>query len=498
MSKSLFAKLIAVLVISALALGACTPAATEAPAPVEPTAAAVVEEVEPTEVPPTEAPAVEEPAAPTATTAPEPTEVPVEKSIYDDVDPTGATVVFWHQHTGSREEALQEIVSDFNATNEWGITVVAENQGSYGDIFTKMLPLLNTPDAPQLVVAYQNQAATYQLGDALADMNPMVNSAKYGLSAEEQADFFPGFWGQDVFPNFGNARLGFPPNRSMEVMYYNMDWLKELGFDAPPQTPEQFKEMACAAAATPFSKATSEGSMGYQLSLDASRFAAWTFAFGGDVFDYEAGQYDYSNDASIAAMTFLQDLFKEGCATLVTENYGDQTDFGAGKLLFTVGSSSGLPFYRSAVEEGANFEWSVGPIPYTTSEPVMNIYGASVSIPKSTPEQELAAWLFVKYYTSTDIQAKWATVSQYFPVRASVAEGLTELFEADPAYKTAFDMLKYSKYEPPAPGYDFVRDMVEEAMAAIVSEPYADVKTTLDQVEADGNANLEEQLAQMK
>ncbi len=59
-------------------------------------------------------------------------------------------------------------------------------------------------------------------------------------------------------------------------------------------------------------------------------------------------------------------------------------------------------------------------------------------------------------------------------------------------------MLKYSKYEPPAPGYDFVRDMVEEAMAAIVSEPYADVKTTLDQVEADGNANLEEQLAQMK
>ena len=54
-------------------------------------------------------------------------------------------------------------------------------------------------------------------------------------------------------------------------------------------------------------------------------------------------------------MEFMQDLFANGCATLVTEQYGDQTNFGAGRTLFTVSSSSGLPFYRSAVEAGANF-----------------------------------------------------------------------------------------------------------------------------------------------
>ena len=94
-------------------------------------------------------------------------------------------------------------------------------------------------------------------------------------------------------------RLGFPPNRSMEVLYYNEDWLAELGYDGPPTTPEEFKEMACAAAAQPFSGATAEGSMGYQLSIDASRFASFTFAHGGDVFDYDAGQYNY--DSSLAA-----------------------------------------------------------------------------------------------------------------------------------------------------------------------------------------------------
>jgi multiple sugar transport system substrate-binding protein/sn-glycerol 3-phosphate transport system substrate-binding protein len=412
------------------------------------------------------------------------------------VDPSKQTVTFWHQHSKERETALLEIVDQFNKTNEYGITVKAEYQGSYTDIFNKMLAILNTADVPDLVVAYQNQAATYQLADALLDMNSLVDSPKWGLTAEEKADFFPGFFKQDVFPNFKNGRYGFPPNRSMEVSYYNSDWLKELGYDAPPATPEQFKEMACKAAQTPFSKATAEGSMGYELSVDASRFASWTFAFGGDVFDYEASQFTLNSDAAVQSMAFLQDLFKNKCASIVTENYGDQTDFGAGKLLFSIGSSSGIPFYRQAAADGAKFAWSLAALPHTGADPAMNVYGASVSMPKTTPERELATWLFVKYYTSADVQAKWATVSQYFPVRESVAKGMADYFAKDDAYKTAFDLLKYSKFEPPVPGYDFVRTEIGKAMAAIADG--ADVKTTLDDLNKKANDILAEQMAEVK
>lgn len=499
MSKKIVNSLIAIVVMAAMLLSACTPAATtEAPA-AQPTEAEVPA-AEPTEA---EAPAAEptEAEAPAAepTEAVEPTEpAPVADGPYEAVDPSGQEVLFWHNHTGGRQEALEEIVQDFNSTNEWGITVIQENQGSYSDIFNKMLPLLGTPDVPGVVVAYQNQAATYQLSGGLVDMNPLVNSAKWGLPADEQADFFPGFFAQDVFPNFDNARLGFPPNRSMEVLYYNMEWLTELGYDAPPATPEEFKEMACKASQQPFSKATAEGPIGYELSIDASRFASWSFAFGGDVFNSETGEYTYNNEGAVQAMTFLQDLFKEGCATIVAEDYGDQTDFGAGKLLFAVGSSSGLPFYQTAVDEGAQFEWSVGAIPHTTADPQMNVYGASVSIPKNSPEQELAAWLFLKYYTSPETQARWAQASEYFPVRASVAEGLQDYFESRPSYKTAFEMLQYSRFEPPTPGYDFVREMVNTAMATIVADPYPEVQPILDQLTADANENLQDQLSQMK
>jgi phosphate/phosphite/phosphonate ABC transporter binding protein len=474
MSKKVFSVLFAVLMIMTLLLAACAPATPEPTKEPEP---AKTDEPAPVKT--------EEPVEPVAPMGP-----------YEDVDPTGQTITYWHQHSRDREEGLLAMVEEFNNTNEWGITVNAEYQGGYSDIFNKMLVVLNTPDAPNMVVAYQNQSATYAVAEAMVDMNGLVESPKWGLSDEEQADFFPGFYAQDVFPTFGNARYGFPLYRSMELMYYNADWLKELkdagaiDFDGPPTSPEQFKAAACAAVENPFSKAVAEGSIGYELSIDASRFASWAFGFEGDVFDYNNGQYTYNSDAAVNSMEFLQSLFNEGCATIVTESYGDQTDFGAGKLLFTVGSTSGLPFYGSAIEAGVGeFEWNVAPVPYT-DKPVTNIYGASNSIPKTTPEGELAAWLFLKFMAQPKQQADWAELSNYFPVRFSVAESLGDLFASLPQYGTGYSFLEYGRFEPPTPGYDFVRDMVGEAMAAIADG--ADVTSTLDELNTNANANLDE------
>ena len=428
----------------------------------------------------------------------------------------GVTVTFWHQHGDFRQTQLDAIIAVFNNPditeeelletigysgedeaerarlveivenlrevareyNPYGIVVDASNQGGYGDIFTKVTTSLagGGSDLPSLVVAYQNQAATYEVVDGLIDITPLLTSETWGLSEEDREDFFEGFYNADVFPTFGGDRLGFPPNRSMEVMYYNVDWLNELSeagaisFEGAPETPEQFREAACAAVENPFSGATGENpAIGYQLSMDASRFASWTFAFGGDIFDYEAGEYSLDSEAAVEAMGFLQGLFDDGCAGEIFESYGDQANFGAGTTLFTVGSSSGLPFYGSAVEDGAGHAWSVAAIPHTTEEPVQNIYGASVSIPVTNAVEELAAWTFVKYYTDAAVQAEWATASNYFPVRASVADNMETYFANNEAYAVAFELLEYGTTEPPVPGYDPVRDEMAVVMNALVT-----------------------------
>jgi multiple sugar transport system substrate-binding protein/sn-glycerol 3-phosphate transport system substrate-binding protein len=419
---------------------------------------------------------------------------------YANVDPSGQTVVFWHQHSGQREAQLQQIVANFNATNEFGITVEAINQGSYNDIYNRMTTNLASGEAlPSLVVAYGNQSATYFLLDGVIDLNPLLNSPTWGLSAEEQADFFPAFFEADVFPQYDGVRLGFPPNRSMEMMYHNNEWLAELraagaiSFDGPPQTPEQFREAACAATANPFSRATSDtANIGYQLSTDASRFASWTFAFGGDIFDYEANTYTLNSPEAVAAVTFLKELFDAGCAGEIFERFGDQTNFANGVTLFTVGSSSGQPFYASAVEAGAQFDWGISAVPHVTEQPVQNIYGASVSIPRTTREQELAAWIFVKYYTSPEVQRDWAIASQYFPVRESAVELMSDFLAENQVYAAAFELLAFTKPEPSVPGYDPVRSEISRVLTAIVTgADTRDIQTILDELNEFANEELE-------
>ncbi len=466
---------------------------------VAPTVEAAAEAVEEAAAEPTEAPAEE----PTEAPAEEPTEAPAEEpmaevdydtAIYgniDELDLNGVEVTFWHRYEddSSRGGTINQIIDEFNATNPYGITVVGSFEGNYGDIYDKMIAGLTTGEVPDLVIAYQNQAAAYQVADGLVSLDPYINHPEYGLTEEERADFFPAFLEADKLPQFGGEAFGFPPARSMEVLFYNADWLQELSdsgaisFAGPPETPEQWAEALCAAVDNPFSKNESGTSAGMALDTDASQFAAEVFARGGDIYDYENGEFIYNSPEAIDAMTFLQGLAADGCILQVAEKYGDQTDFANGKILFFVGSSSGLPFVKSGVEGGevGGFNWSVAAIPHTTPDPVQNIYGASISIPKTTPEKQLAAWLFLKHWTSPEMQKLWAEASNYFPARQSVAEGMSDYFAENEAYRTAFELLPYGKTEAPVAGYDNVRDAVEEAFIDIVFNG-ADIQSTLDEL----------------
>jgi multiple sugar transport system substrate-binding protein len=473
-----------------------------------PTVQAAVEEAAPTVQAAVEE-AMEEPTeeAPAEEPMEEPTEVPMEEpmaevdydtdlyGVIDEIDLDGAQVTFWTRYdSGGRQELMDEICADFNANNEYGITVECLPIGHYGILYDNMIAALTTGEVPGLIVAYQNQAAAYQVADGLVAVDPYINDPVYGLTEEERSDFFQSFIDSDRLPQFGNEVYGFPAaGRSMEVLYYNMDWLTELGYDAPPQTPDEYAEMACAAAAQPFSKNTSDLSVGMELSTDASRFASFTFAYGGDIFDYENNVFSLNTQATVDAMTMLQDLYANGCIAQIAESYGDQTDFGNGMNLFTVGSSSGLPYYVSAVNDGetGGFEWSVAPVPYTGENPVQNIYGASTSIVKTDPQTQLASWLFLKFWSSAENQAKWVQASDYFPSRASVAAELSDYMVENAAFGTAFDLLQYGKAEVPVAGYDNVRDIIAETFIAIVFDG-ADVQESLDALNAQANEIMEE------
>jgi ABC-type glycerol-3-phosphate transport system substrate-binding protein len=126
-------------------------------------------------------------------------------------------------------------------------------------------------------------------------------------------------------------------------------------------------------------------------------------------------------------------------------------------------------------------------MPHTTAKPVVDIYGASISIPKTTPQKELAAWLFLKWFSEPAQEAQWVRIANYFPTRKSTAASLTDYFQKNPKYKAAFDILTNSVgvSEPPFNEYQNVRNMVSTALNSVLDG--ANIDTTLAQLDASAN-----------
>lgn len=449
--------LIAILLIASLLLAAC-PAPLPAPTGAQP-------QIE-----------VEQPAPqaePTAAAEPEPQP---ETDAISMIDPSGQEILFWHVSTRIHEEVLLKIIEDFNASNPYGIKVVPEYAGYYGDIYKKIIAAINAgPDAlPDLAIAYPNQVAEYANAGVIASLDPYMNSEKYGLSAEDQADFFQAFLLSDQYGAFDNEHLSFAHSRSMQVMYYNADWLKKLGYDGPPATWDEFKEM-CIAATDP-----AAGTFGYAYAPSASLFAGIAFTFGGDIISEDGQTVKFDDEAGVQTLQLLQDLIESGCAYEVAEQYGDQTDFANQKTLFNFGSTAGLPYYKGAIEQAGVFEWAVASPPSATGEPVVDVYGPSATVFKTTPERELAAWLFFKYWSQPEIVAEWAKVANYFPIRRSAIESpiMQEYIAENPNYQTAFELLPYGRVEPNVAGWQAVRSLLEDAMKEAIEG--GDPQTILD------------------
>ena len=134
---------------------------------------------------------------------------------------------------------------------------------------------------------------------------------------------------------------------------------------------------------------------------------------------------------------------------------------------------------------GSTDVWSAIAVPHTTADPVQNIYGGDIMIPATTPENQLAAWIFLKWFTSPEIQAQWVKTSGYFPTRASAADLLTYYVDVNPKWGQALALLPYGTYEPQLISYQSVRDAAQQAFNEMMQG--ADIKAILEALTKEAN-----------
>ena len=407
------------------------------------------------------------------------------------IDPTGQEVLFWHVSTKIHEELLLQLIDEFNTTNEWGITVLPEYGGYYGDIRTKILAAIAASAPPDLSIAYANQVAEYADAGVIEPLDDYIDSLLFGLKPGDMNDLYTSFLETDRNPVHDNKMMSFPPSRSMELMYYNIDWLERLGYDKPPETWAEFKEMCMAATDE------AAGTSGYALSVSASTLAGWIWSRGGDVIAADGQTAVFNSPEGVETLAFLKELIDGGYAYQIAERYGDQTDFANEKALFAIGSTAGLPYYAQAIADEdtgePNFDWSVAPFPHSTADPVVDVYGPSICVFQTTPEKQVASWLFVRWFTQKEQTVRWAMVANYFPVRRSAIESaeMQAYMDENPQYLKAFGFLQYGRGEPTIAGWETVRSLMGDAVTAVVTGQMMP-QEALDYAVEEANAALAE------
>lgn len=401
------------------------------------------------------------------------------------MDLTGTEISFWHVWgTGTASEGMAAIVEEFNNTNEWGITVVPVDQGQQGDLETAVNAAIASGDLPNVTLGFANSLANWNSVGVIRPINEFLEDPTYGLTAEEMEALYPGPFGQGTLAD--GTQIGYPMHQSANVIFYNHEWARELGFENPPATSAEFKEQACAAAEfnNNDDDPDNDGTGGLVHFPGASNIAAWVYAFGGDIVNETRDAYDLNSQVVLDVALFLKDLQDSGC-TFATDSFPNP-EMATRKALFTVSSTAGIPFQLAAFEDAGNDdEWGLIPFPGPDGNLAVNAFGQMIGIVGTTPEEDLASWLWIKHLTSPEVQAQWIPYSAYFPSQTTTVPLLADYAAENPIWALGLDLSAIGKSEPNIPAHGSVRGAIQDAFFAIAeAEDEAAIQAILDELQA--------------
>jgi sn-glycerol 3-phosphate transport system substrate-binding protein len=444
-----------------------------------------------------------EPAATTTTIAPvELPDCPVD--ALDDADQP-VEVLFWYGLTGETQEALIDLTDRFNAAQS-RVRVRLEHQGSYDETFDKYIQS-GHDNRPDLVLFTEYMVRQTIDTESVIPVDSCIRASGFDTSPILPAAL-------KAYTTEG-VQWSMPFNVSNPVLYYLRSVFREAGLDPddPPQSLDELRDDA--------RTIVDSGAAAYGIAVDSnfSAFGGWVieqwFANAGELYaDNGNGRLApatrvlYDSPLGVELLTYVQGLVADGLAFYVGDNAGGLDNYlkladRESPAAMTFGSSASLGTIIKAVEGGlipgvTVDDVGVGPLPGPSGTPTALVGGATLFIVADHGDDvAAAAWEYIQYLVSAEVQSEWASRTGYAPLRSDAIdlEPLATTYAADPRFRVAYDQLIGSPDEPALQGPILgpqreVRVVTARAVAQILEG--ADVQTALSEAAAQANALIRE------
>jgi multiple sugar transport system substrate-binding protein len=421
-----------------------------------------------------------------STPAPEATVTPTSRPAstlgVDETKLHGLHIRMWYSGPQALQEAMNVEAQQFNAGNPQEIWVEPTYFGSFDEL-SAQAQAASDEQRPDVALNYSALAAGW-VPDLIrpVDLGPYLDDPVWGMSAADRADFPAG-----MIPAAGGAISGFPGYLTDNLLYYNQSWANALGFSQPPKTPDEFRTQACAAAKEnqASKKADKTGTGGWIASQDAAAVLSWIAAFGGGDPSASGAQQRFNGAPSEKAFTYLKSLFDQGCAW-VARNPDPTGYFVNRQALFYSGRSADISGLEEAVTAAKSTDrWTVLPYPAEDGRGVVYGDGPKYYLLSSTPERQLAGWLFIRAISLAEPEARLSAGSGVLPVRLSARVELAEPLQKHPQWAEAYADLATMRVLPGEAPWVTVRPVLEDAAGQLyqaTTKP-AQIRSILDMLD---------------
>jgi multiple sugar transport system substrate-binding protein len=427
---------LSLVVIATLGLAGCTPAATTVPT--QPTQASAI-----------------------ASTATQPS---AQESV---------KLTFWNNWDGTNGTVMSAIVNKFNQTHP-GIQVDDVFQ-PYSDImalYQTSIPAGTNPDIAALDLILIPQLVNSQ---AIAPLDDFIaNDSQYNIK-----DFYPLLVNYDVM---NGKQYAVPVSTNNMQLIWNKDLFTAAGLDpeTPPKTWDEMKSMA-EKCANP-----SKGVVGFEFYTQPTgegitwQFQVWLWSAGGQFLNADNTAAAFNTPEGLKALTFVSDML---------QNHGSQPGpwglFGDQKACMQL-DGSWLFGYR----KDAPFKWGIAPVPAPEGGVSASNVGGEHLFMFNSVKNKAAAWEFIKYLTSPEVQLSWDEQTGFLPVRQSVAQNadyLNWINTTEPRMLPFVQGMATAHTRPATIKYNAVSDAFSSAiqLALLGKESPADALTAAEKAVND-------------
>ncbi len=369
---------------------------------------------------------------------------------------TEDVTIWYYWETEGHQVALDKVIQDYNASQDK--YAVTAKYVPFAD-FKKQLSIgASADELPDIAILDSPDHASYAAMGIFEDITGKFDVSNY-------------YEGTVNSCTIDGKLYGVPFGVNCLALYYNEDMLKAANVSVPTT----WDELKAAAKALTTDSVTGLALSSVQNEEGTFNFVPWLWTTG-------ATSYDINNDNGIRALTFIQDLVKEGVMSKECINWtqGDvMNQFISGNVAMMENGPWQIPTMQA---EAPNLNWGVTLIPkdaeYSSvlgGENYAVINGGNV----------VGALDFLTYATSEE-QVKFL-MSGFGYISADQTIASTQ-FEAGSPYQPFVEELKYAMPRGPLADWPSVSDAISLAFNKVITgtaspaDAAAEAQATIDAI----------------